>query len=40
MVYASGGGGGVGTIVSSAVGDVYVRDTLRYNGASSGIRPG
>ena len=37
MVYASGG---LGTIFSNGVGDVYVRNTLRFNGASSGIRPG
>lgn len=36
-VYASGG---LGTIVSNGVGDVYVRNTLRFNGASSGLRPG
>ena len=36
-VYASGG---ISTILSNGVGDVYVRNTLRYNGASSGIRPG
>ena len=37
MVYTTGG---KGTILSNGVGDVYVRNTLRYNGASSGIRPG
>lgn len=36
-VYSSGG---LGTIFSNGVGDVYVRNTLRFNGASSGIRPG
>lgn len=37
MVYQSGG---IGTIISGGVGDVYIRNTLRFNGASSGIRPG
>ena len=37
MVHSSGG---LGTIVSNGIGDVFVRNTLRYNGASSGIRPG
>lgn len=37
MVHQSGG---IGTIISSGIGDVFVRNTLRYNGASSGIRPG
>ena len=37
MVYQSGG---IGTIISNGIGDVYVRNTLRFNGASSGIRPG
>lgn len=37
MVYQSGG---IGTIISGGVGDVFIRNTLRFNGASSGIRPG
>lgn len=36
-VYKSGG---LGTIISRGIGDIFVRNTLRYNGASSGIRPG
>lgn len=34
------GGGGLGTIKSDSVNDTFVRNTLRYNGASVGIRPG
>ena len=30
--------GGMGTIVSSAVGDKFIRNTLQYNGASAGFR--
>ena len=37
MVYQSGG---IGTIISNGIGDVFVRNTLRYNGASAGYRPG
>ncbi|PFX27256.1 hypothetical protein AWC38_SpisGene8026 [Stylophora pistillata] len=37
MVYRSGG---LGTVISNGIGDIFVRNTLRYNGASSGIRPG
>lgn len=37
MVYRSGG---IGTIISNGIGDVFVRNTLRYNGASAGYRPG
>ena len=31
--------GGLGTVVSNAVSDQFIRNTLRYNGASSGYRP-
>ena len=32
--------GGLGTIISNGVGDIFERNTLRYNGASAGYRPG
>ena len=32
--------GGLGTIISQGAGDVFVRNTLRFNGASAGYRPG
>lgn len=31
---------GIGTIISNGIGDVYVRNTLRFNGAATGITPG
>lgn len=34
------GGGGLGTIKSDSTGDQFIRNTLQYNGASVGIRPG
>lgn len=37
MVYQSGG---LGTIISNGIGDSFVRNTVRFNGASSGYRPG
>ena len=36
VIYMSGG---IGTIISNGIGDVYVRNTLRFNGAATGITP-
>ena len=34
------GGGGHGTLETTSIHDVYIRNTFRYNGESHGLRPG